>query len=243
MKEYRRLATFIKPHIWILVFGITFGILAQLIQGVSVIGIFVSAIDKIIAGKKIVLATSVYTPQILKEAVEAINNMDSKRLISILLLVFGLAFLLKPILEFIHSYLMNKLSERVMRSIRNILFHKLMTMSMDFYSKNPTGKLVSRIVFDVTVLKNSLTQCLTDLVIQPATLVVYAGVMVFVKIYFNISWTWLVMGVILLPTIIYPVRLIGKRLKKIAQQMQEKMGDISVILYEAISGIRIVKAF
>jgi len=169
--------------------------------------------------------------------------MDSKRLISLLLLIFGFAFFIKPVLEFIHSYLMNKLSEKVMRGIRDRLFNKLMAMSMDFYSKNPTGKLVSKIIFDVMVLKNSLTQSLIDLIIQPATLAVYIGVMVFVKVYFDISWRWLVIGVILIPTVIYPVRLIGKRLKKIAQQMQEKMGDINVILYEAISGIRIVKAF
>jgi subfamily B ATP-binding cassette protein MsbA len=243
MNEYKRLATFIKPHIWILALGLIFALLAQLLQGASIVGIFVSTIDKIIAGKEIVLTSNVYTPQFLTDLVDRVNKMQPRELINILLLIFGLALLLKPILEFVHSYLMNKLSERVMRSIRNRLFGKLMNLSVDFYSKAPTGTLVSKIVFDVMVLKNSLTQSLIDLIIQPATLLVYIGVMVFVKVYLNISWRWLIIGVILLPTVIYPVRLIGKQLKKIAHQMQEKMGDINVILHEAISGIRIVKAF
>lgn len=243
MNEYKRLAGFIRPHIWLLIVGVTFAILAQLIQGVSMVGILVAAIDKIIAGKKIVLASNIYTPVFLKDAVDGANSMEAKSLINILLLVFGIALLIKPIFEFVNSYLMNKLSERVMQGIRNRLFSKLMTLSLDFYTRMPTGKLVSKIIFDVTVLKNSLTQSLIDLIIQPATLIVYIGLMICIKLYLNISWNWIIIGVVLLPTVIYPVRLIGKRLKKIAHQMQEKMGDMNVILHEAISGIRIVKAF
>jgi subfamily B ATP-binding cassette protein MsbA len=243
MNEHKRLLSFIKPHIWLLVIGVVFAISAQLLQGVSIIGIFVSAIDKIVAGKDIVLAQNVPAPRILVDIVDKVNTTPPRVLINTLLLVFGIAMLIKPVLEFMHSYLMNKLSERVMRSIRDRLFEKFMALSFDFYTKNPTGKLVSKVIYDVTVLKNSLTQSLIDLIIQPAKLVVYIGMMLFVKAYSGISWRWLIIAVILLPTVIYPVRLIGKRLKKIASQMQEKMGDINVILHEAISGIRIVKAF
>lgn len=243
MNEYKRLASFIKPHIWLLIAGVTFAIIASLLQGVSVVGILIAAIDKIVAGNKIVISSNIYAPTFLKYAVEKANNMDAKSLINILLLIFGTALLLKPIFEFIHSYLMNQLSERIMLGIRNRLFSKLMALSLDFHTKMPTGKLVSKIIFDVTVLKNSLTQSLIDLIIQPATLIVYVGLMISIKLYMGISWRWIIIGVVLIPTVIYPVRLIGRRLKKIAHQMQEKMGDMNVILHEAISGIRIVKAF
>ncbi|MDB4349616.1 ABC transporter ATP-binding protein/permease [Omnitrophica bacterium] len=243
MNEYKRLTTFVKPHIWILVLGTVFALFAQLLQGMSMVGVLVPTIDKIIAGKKIVLSSNVYTPQFLTVLVEKVNSMSAARLINSLLLIFAFALLLKPILEFLHSYFMNMLSERVMRNVRNRLFSRLMTLSFDFFSKSPTGTLVSKITYDVTVLRNSLSQGLIALIMQPLTLLVNIGVMLFVKTYFNISWRWLIIGVVLLPTVIYPVRLIGKRLRKIALSMQEKMGDINVILYEAISGIRIVKSF
>jgi len=243
VNEYKRLMGFIKPHIWILALGILFAILAQLLQGMSIVGTLIPAVDKIVAKKDLVLASNVYTPQFLVTLVDKVNNMPAAKLINILIVIFLAAFLLKPIFEFFHSYFINKLGERVMRSIRNKLFGKLMDLSLDFYSKSSTGKLVSKITYDVTVLKNSLIQGIITLVTEPIKMIVYIGIIFFVKIYFGISWRWIIVSLMLLPTVIYPVRVIGKKLRKIALKMQDKMGDINVLLYEAISGIRIVKAF
>lgn len=243
MKEYKRLLSFIKPHLWILAFGIIFAILAQLLQGVSIVGTLIPVVDKIVAKKDIVLTAGVYTPPFLRALVDKVNATPPERLITILLLVFTVAFLLKPVFEFFNSYFINKLGERVMRGIRDRLFGRLLGLSLDFYSGSSTGKLVSKITYDVTILKNSLIQGITTVITEPIKLIVYSGVVVFVLVYFNISWRWIVTSFILLPTVIFPVRIIGEKLRKIALKMQEKMGDINVILYEAISGIRIVKGF
>lgn len=242
MKEYRRLLTFIKPHAPILVLAVIFAILAQMLHGMS-LATLIPPIDRIVSNRELALSGSVYIPRSVSVLVERLNSIPPIKLINLLIAVFMILFLFKGLLEFLHSYLMNMLSERVMKNIRDTLFAKLMSLSLDFYTKSPTGRLVSKITYDVTVLKNSLTQSLIDLIMQPVTLLVNIAVIVSVKIYFGISWRWLVISAILLPTIIYPVRVIGKRLKKIALAMQEKMGDINVILYEAISGIRIVKSF
>lgn len=242
MNEYKRLIPFIKPHIWILVLGIIFTILAQMLQGVS-LAMLIPPVDRIVAGREVTLASDIHVPVFIAGLVDKVNNMDPITLINILILFFMVAYLLKAMFEFMHSFLVNMVSERVMRNIRDRLFNKLLTLSLDFYSKSSTGKLVSKITYDVTVLKNSLTQGLTTLITEPIKLLVYIGVIFFVKVYFSISWRWVIVSLILLPTTIYPVRVIGKRLRKIALEMQEKMGDINVILYEAISGMRIVKAF
>ncbi|MBL7068879.1 MAG: ATP-binding cassette domain-containing protein [Candidatus Omnitrophica bacterium] len=243
MNEYKRLVSFIRPHIWILVIAVVFTILAQLLQGVSIVGTLIPTVDKIIAKKDIVLAGNVSAPPILTDLVDKANRMTPAKLVNILLLIFTIAFLLKPLFEFFNSYFVNKLGERVMKSIRDSLFDRLLTLSLDFYSQSSTGKLVSKITYDVTVLKNSLVQGITTVITEPAKLIIYSGVIFFVKVYFSISWRWIIISLILLPTVIFPVRVIGKRLRKIALKIQEKMGDINAMLYEAISGIRIVKAF
>lgn len=243
MNEYKRLAGLIRPHIWILALGILFALLAQIFQGVSVVGTVIPTVDKIVAGKDIALASSAPAPPFFSDIIDKANSLPRLNLVNILIVIFMVGFLLKPAFEFVHSYLMNMLSERVMRNIRDRLFDKLLMLSLDFYSKNPTGKLMSRITFDVLLLKNSITQGLINLILEPAKIIVYLGAVIFVKIYFDISWRWIILSMILLPTIIYPVMVIGKRLRKIALAMQEKMGDINVILHEAMSGIRIVKAF
>jgi len=243
VNEYKRLTSFIRPHIWILVIALIFAVLAQMLQGVSIVGTLIPAVDKIIAGKDIVLADNAPAPPILVDLVDKTNRMAPARLVTILLIIFTAAFLLKPVCEFFNSYFINKLGERVTKSIRDRLFDRLLALSLDFYSGSSTGKLVSKITYDVTILKNSLVQGVTTVVTEPVKLIIYSAVIFFVKVYFNISWRWILISLILLPTVIYPVRVIGKRLRKIALKMQEKMGDINVILYEAISGIRIVKAF
>ena len=242
MREYKRLLGFIKPHIWVFLVGVLFAIMAQMLQGVS-LSALIPPIDKIVANKDLVLADNIYVPAFITTIVDKINSMDPLKLIHILIITFMSAFFLKVTFEFFHSYLMNMVSERIMRNIRDGLFSKLMTLSLDFYSKSSTGKLVSKITYDVTVLKNSLTQGLIDLITQPAKLIVNIALIIGIKLYFNISWRWLVISVMLLPTVIYPVKVIGSRLRKIALKMQEKMGDINAILYETISGIRIVKSF
>ncbi|MDD5437416.1 MAG: ABC transporter ATP-binding protein, partial [Candidatus Omnitrophica bacterium] len=84
---------------------------------------------------------------------------------------------------------------------------------------------------------------LTDLLYQPVQLVVYAALLLFVKIYFSISWVLIGISILLFLLVVYPVAKIGKRLKSISRQSQEKMGDMTTTLHETISGIRVVKAF
>lgn len=243
MNEYKRLLRFIRPHIWVLVLGIICAVSAELFQGISTIGTLVAGVDRIVSRRDIVLAQSGHIPEFVRNAVYALNTMSISSLLYILIAVFAAGFILWLIFEFLHSYLINMLSEKVMMNLRDMIFDKLMTLSLDFFSDTHSGKLVSRITYDVTVLKNSITQGLIDAILQPAKLIVYATLILFVRAAFGISWLWLIAPLLTIPVMVYPLRVIGKRLKKISLQMQDKMGDINIVLYEAISGIRIVKAF
>ncbi len=62
-------------------------------------------------------------------------------------------------------------------------------------------------------------------------------------IVFYINWRWTLISLALGPIIAFPIVRVGKMVKKISTQAQEKMGDLNKKLYETISGIRIVKAF
>jgi subfamily B ATP-binding cassette protein MsbA len=226
-----------------LVLGIGFALFAQVFQGVSTVGTLIAGVDKIVSDKEIVLADTVYAPQFVRDLVVRINEMPKNELLVALMAIFASGFILWLVFEFLHSYFINKMSEKVMKDVRNRIFDKLMELSFGFYSRHSTGKLVSKITFDALILKNSITQGLMDSILQPAKLLIYTVLILFVIINFNISWKWIAIPVMLLPTIIYPVRVIGRRIKKITLKMQDKMGDINVLLHEAISGIRIVKAF
>ena len=211
-------------------------------SGVS-LGMIIPLVDNIITGKKIVVPQGVVLPQVLQDLVNLANSLTPLQLLNSMILIVIVLWLLKNFFEFCQTYLMNDVAQLVIRDVKNIIYKKLLTLSMDFYSKNATGKLMSRITYDAAIIRDSVSTGLTDLFYQPIQLVVYITLLLMVKVYFSISWVLIGISLLLFLLVIYPVAKIGKRLKSISRQSQEKMGEVTTTLHETISGIRVVKAF
>ncbi|MBI5144228.1 MAG: ATP-binding cassette domain-containing protein [Candidatus Omnitrophica bacterium] len=242
MRQYARLIRFVIPHAWILGLAGFCMVISSAFSGIS-IGMIIPLVDNIIRGKRIACASNVYLPPFLKNIIDKINSMPTVDLLKSMIVIVMILWLLKNLFEFLQTYLMNDVSQRVIRDVKGIIYEKLLTLSMDFYSKNATGKLISRITYDASIIRDSISTGLTDLIYQPVQLVLYTLMLLAVKVYFSISWTLVLVIFLLFPLVIYPVAIIGRRLKSISRQSQEKMADITSTLYETISGIRIVKAF
>jgi subfamily B ATP-binding cassette protein MsbA len=242
MKEYTRLIRFVLPHIWVLVLATVCMIGTSAFSGVS-ISMIIPLIDNIITGKKMAIPAGVFVPHQLKSIIDTVNAMPPMELLNKMTILVMIFWLLRNFFEYCQSYFMSDVAQRVIRDVKNTIYAKLMRLPMEFYSKNPTGKLMSRITYDATVIRDSIATGLTDMLYQPIQLIVYLGLVFAVKFYFSISWGLIGIGLILFPLVIYPVVKIGKRLKSISKQTQENMADITTTLHETISGIRVVKAF
>ncbi|MFQ5952342.1 MAG: ABC transporter ATP-binding protein [Candidatus Omnitrophota bacterium] len=210
---------------------------------VSPLGFIIPLVDKIITGKEILIPSGVNPPQILADAVQKINSLPPLKLLNIMTAMVVVLFLLKGLFEFLKTYLMSDVSQRVVRDVKNMIYKKLQGLSMDFYGHNPTGQLMSRITYDAAVIRDAIGTGVADTFYQPIQLICYAAVLVGVKAYFGIPWNLIIISLILFPLILYPVIRIGKRLRKISRSSQEKIGDINNMLLETISGIKLVKSF
>ncbi len=242
MSKYRRMIQFVSPHIWVLSLAGVCMVASSLFSGVSY-GMIIPLVDNIIAGKSISIPHSEWLPQFAKNIVNAANSMTRMQLLGKMAAIFIVLWLLKNFFEFFQTYLMNDVAQRVIKDVKNIIYRKLLTLSMDFYSKNATGKLMSRITYDAAVIRDAISTGLTDLLYQPVQLLIYVLMLLLVKIYYSISWSLIGVMLLLFVLVIYPVVKIGKRLKSISKQSQEKMADITTTLHETISGVRVVKAF
>ena len=211
-------------------------------SGIS-ISMIIPLIDNVITGKKMVTPAGVVVPPGLQSVIDTINSMSPMDLLNWMTILVLIFWLLRNLFEFFQTYFMSDVSQRVIRDVKNIIYDKLLSLPMDFYSRNPTGKLMSRIMYDAAIIRDCISTGLTDMLYQPIQLVVYLGLVFTVKVYFSISWGLILISMILFPLVIYPVVKIGKRLKSISRQSQERMADITTTLYETISGIRMVKAF
>lgn len=242
MKDYIRLISLIKPHTWVVVMAILCMVASSLFAGVS-LGMIIPFVDNVISGKGIPIPEGVAIPQAVLNLINKINNLSPLTLLNWLIIWVMVMFLLKEIFTYFQTYFMNDLSQRVIRDIKNKVYEKFLDLSLDFYSKHATGKLTSRVTYDATIIRNSISEGFTDLLYQPIQLIIYVVIVLVVRSYFSIPWLLLILSVIILPSLIYPILRIGKRLRKISEQSQQKMGDITTALFETITGMRIVKAF
>ncbi len=242
MRNYFRFVKLILPHGGVFVLAVLCMILSTVFSA-SPLGLIIPLVDRIISGKEIVLPAGINPPVLLAEAVQRINTLPPLKLLNIMTLMVVVFFVLKGIFEFLQTYLMSDVSQRVIRDLKDSIYKKLQELSMDFYSHNPTGHLMSRITYDAAVIRDAIGTGVADTFYQPIQLIVYAFLLIGVKVYFGVPWNLILVSLVVFPLILYPVIKIGKKLRKISKSSQEKIGDISNMLLETIVGIKLVKSF
>ncbi len=242
MKDYFRFLGFIRPHIWLFSLAVLC-MICSAIFGASPVGMIIPLVDIIISGKQITIPPEVNAPGFLVDIVGKINNMPPLELLYALTIAVVVIFLLKGVFVFFQSYLMSAVSQRVVMDVKNKIYEKLLGQSMSFYSKNPTGLLMSRITYDADVIRDAVSTGVADTFYQPIELVVYLATLIGVKVYFGIPWKLIIVASVILPLIMIPVKAIGKKLREISRRAQEKIADINNMLLETISGIKLVKSF
>lgn len=235
MNTYFRLLKFARAHLGVLVLAAICMLISTLFDGVS-LGLLVPLADRVLNNKEIII-TNTSLPPTVEDMITKVNATPPLTLLNIMVVVILVLFLFKGIFLFLQSYLMTDVSQRVIRDARNSLYRKFQSLSLDYFTQARTGTLISRITNDVSIIQNSISEGLTDLIYQSFRIIL------FTLIAFFIHWRLAIISLVLLPLISFPILRIGKMLRKISTRAQEKMAEINSTLYETISGIRIVKAF
>jgi subfamily B ATP-binding cassette protein MsbA len=144
---------------------------------------------------------------------------------------------LKGLCGYGQSYLMIFVGSRVVTDIRQQLFGHLMRLPVGFHLKNPSSRMLSRVINDVNWIQNAVSGVLKDLFQQSLTFLVLLGVILYQ------NWRLALFAVIVIPLSAYPMVRFGNQLRKIATTGQERTADMSTALQETLTGIRIVKGF
>jgi subfamily B ATP-binding cassette protein MsbA len=161
---------------------------------------------------------------------------DADRMAQMILLLLGLV-LLQGFCSMGHSYLTAWVSQRVMADFRTHLFAHLQTLSVNFFSKRRTGELMSRLMNDVTVIQNVVTDTPIDAAKQVVTFIGGAGFL------FAMNWRLCLLILVLLPLLVVVAKLFGRRLRALSTTIQDQTASVSTLVEEVIAGIRVVKSF
>jgi len=148
-----------------------------------------------------------------------------------------LLFLIRGIFDYGQAYLMNFVGLKIIMDIRGKLYNHLQNLSLSFFTKTPTGILISRITYDVVLIQSSVSNAITGLIKDAFTIVALIGVV------FYRDWKLAIIAFIIFPLAIFPIIEFGKRLRKFSRKGQQQMGFLTTFLHETITGNRIVKAF
>ena len=144
---------------------------------------------------------------------------------------------LKGVASYGQTYLMTYVGNRVVTDIRQQLFSHLMRLPLGFHLKNPSSRMMSRVINDVNWIQNAVSGVLKDLFQQSLTFLVLLGVI------FYQNWRLSLLSIVAIPLSLYPMVRFGNRLRRIATTGQERTADMATTLQETLTGIRIVKGF
>lgn len=211
MDLYRRLLQFVKPY-W------------TRLAGAMVCMLFVSAAT----------SGSAFLVKPVLDEIFFKKDLDGLRLLP--LAIVGL-FVLKGLFDYGQAYLMSFVGQRIIADLREKIYTHLQSLSLSFFTRHPTGVLMSRVTNDVGLVQGAVTDAVTGLLKDLFTIIGLVGVI------FYRDWKLAIVALVVFPLATYPLVKFGRKLRSYSARSQTTMGDISTILMETISGNRIVKAF
>ncbi len=211
MEIYKRLLTYLRPYRMRLVWAALFML-------------FTSGL----------IAAQTYLIKPILDKVLIGSDMRLARLLPPALIIVTL---LKGATWYARDYFMGYVGQRIVNDIRDRLYAHIQTLSFAFFTRTPTGVIMSRIINDVNMVQGALTRAPASLVQGVLTMATLIGYIFF------LNWKLATFSVIVLPFAGIAFSRFGRRFRRTSTTMQEQVGGIASHLQETISGIRIVKAF
>ena len=234
MSTYFRLLRFLKPHLG--VFGIAIGCMAvsSVLNGVQ-LGALIPLADRILTNQAIPAPD--WLPGWIAGVARWLNTVDPLAILTGFAVLIPVLFFLKALFEFWQTFYINEATQRVMRDLRQTMFDRFTALSLDYHHKQTTGTTMSRILYDTSVVQNTITEGVYDLVYQSFQ------ILMFLAIALSINWRFALIILVIVPLIAWPMVQIGKLLKKLSHQAQTAMGQLNTTILESISGIQVIQAF
>ncbi|MBT2762684.1 ABC transporter ATP-binding protein [Paenibacillus sp. ISL-20] len=189
-----------------------------------IIAILVSAISTV-AG----LFIPLYTKELID--IVSIKNLDLEQLGKI-----GIVFILQTITSGVSIYLLNKLGEQILSSLRKKLLEKLLFLPVSYYDNNKTGETISRVISDTSIIKSLISEHMSNFL---TGMISVAGSII-ILLYLDFKMTLVILSTIpLISLILLPL---NNKIFKISKALQAETAQFTTKLTQVLSEIRTVKS-
>ncbi len=238
MPQYLRLLRYAWPYRWRIALALLCAVLSSLLNAISV-GSLQPVFDGLFGH-----GTGLSLPPLIAGAlgdlparitayVEA-NKLGALTFLAGFVLV---VFILKGALDFVDSYTMKWMAERIQANLRQEIYSHLHTLSLSYFTRTHTGEVMARTTNDVGIAGGSVTGLFRNSIQEPLTM------LSMVTLLFLINWQLALLSLVVFPAALFPIVLFGRRMRKRGGQVLQRYTELSILLQETIAAIRIVKAF
>lgn len=166
----------------------------------------------------------------------SIAQRDPAGLARVAVLMLG-TYLLSNAFQLVASWLMAGISQRALKTLRTDLFGHLQRLSLDFFQRNPSGELMSRLTNDIDAINQAVAQNVTSLLASTLSMV---GIVVAMFVLDR----WLALASLLvLPIMFWFTRFVAVYTRKGFKELQKHLGELNGVMQESIGGQRVVTVF
>ncbi len=244
MKRFFKVFRFVYPYKWYAIANIICNILGSLFGLISLVsmipflGIIFKTADFVSTKPEATtsfLSNMKYSFSMLINSIIADYGTSTALMFIIAIVLVG--SLLKNLFIYFSMWFLSPVRTGVVMDIRNELFRKIMVLPLGYFSDEKKGDIISKMTNDVNEVEVSIVRSLEMFFRDPITIIIYLVSLIIM----SPGLTLFVL--ILLPISGFIIGRIGRNLRKSSFKGQKRMGNLLSILEEALSGLRIIKAF
>lgn len=245
-KIIEKLSPFLKPFKNHIVWNIVYNVLYALFSVLSYVALL-PMMNVLFDKTKKVTQAPIYTDVLhLKEYLENLmaykvtvfsdSGTPQKSLLLVVSIVI-ITFLLKNAAGYLASYHMMHLRNGVTAKLRNIMYAKVISLPVSFYSEKRKGDVMARMLGDVGEVQNSFFMLL-ELIVKEPLLIVFSIAMMF-----TYSWKLTLFVFVFIPISGFIISKIGKNLKSQSLQAQNEGGFMISLVEETLTGLKVLKSY
>jgi subfamily B ATP-binding cassette protein MsbA len=194
-----------------------------------------SLIGVLIATGLLAAATAVY-PKILEYSFNALHGGDFTQLRWVLAAIV-IATAVRSALLYVQTVSTNRVIMRVTTDMQKVAFRHLITADFARLTRETPGRMVSRLTNDIVFVQHAAQAALNTAVRDSLIIAGLAAYMIYT------DWLMSLVVLCVYPVAVLPIATIGKRLRRVAKRTQTELGDMTSLLTEKLSGVRLIKAF
>ncbi|WP_100618377.1 ABC transporter ATP-binding protein [Bacillus cereus] len=175
---------------------------------------------------------SLMIPLLLKQIMDNFTKEQMINIGSIIVIVF----LLNLACSSISIYVLSRIGESIIQTLRMQVWNKLLKLPINYYDKEESGKLISRVTNDTTILRGLISRDIIQFITNSLSIVVSIGLLFYVDI------TMTLILLITVPLIMLIVIPLGKKMSTLAQQEQQQISELTSFLSQMLGEMKLIKS-